>query len=162
MYMMIIREELLHPLFTHFPIVILFAAPVLRLASLLPLSNENRIFLVKASRLALYIGPLSLIITIYLGDMAFEIVKSNLCQLFDAYRHEQLAYESLYAFMAAVVFDVVSKLDNLNKKLVRGASLFCFLMMIIGNYLMFSSAHLGANLVYEQGAAVKAATPKCD
>lgn len=155
-----IREELLHPVLSHFPIAMFSLALVTKLLELL-LRKAKREFQLKlnfVSKFLIYLAPLFFLVSMYLGDSSFEIIKSEFCDLALVSKHEDLAYFALYFFLGTLIFESLSEfLKKFELLLQVGA----FITLLFGNYYLFKTAHLGGELVYEKGAAVKVA-PKCN
>jgi uncharacterized membrane protein len=155
-----IREELLHPMISHFPIAMFSLALVTKSLELLTYS-KYRDFSKKVNFLSkslIFTAPLFFLITIYLGDIATEIIKSNFCESYLIPKHEELGYYALYFFIGSLIFESLSEVFK-DKKIICNSII--LLTLIGGNYFLFQTAHLGAKLVYEKGAAVNVA-PKCD
>ncbi|ATH09339.1 hypothetical protein BIY24_15740 [Halobacteriovorax marinus] len=155
-----IREELYHPMFSHFPIVMFALALITKLIglSLLKLRPQAANYLLTTAKLLIYISPFLFLITIYLGDFALDQIKNQFCDLFQIYKHEEVAYYALYCFLVVLALEAVSELKhNFKIHMQVGALIFLF----CGNYFLFKTAHSGALLVYDLGAAVKVA-PKCN
>ena len=77
------RTELWHPMMVHFPIVLLLGAALLRILHYF-LSSKNARFTKKMSRVLLYVGAISVWVTIYTGTLADSIPKilgANLIRL---------------------------------------------------------------------------------
>lgn len=155
-----IREELYHPLFSHFPIVMFFLALLTKVIglSLHKLKKDFAKLFLSSSKLLIYTSPFVFLISIYLGDFALDQIKNEFCDLFQIYKHEEIAYYALYCFLVVLGLEAVSELKTKLKSILQiGVIIFLF----IGNYFLFETAHSGATLVYDLGAAVKVA-PKCN
>jgi uncharacterized membrane protein len=144
-----LREELFHPLFAHFPIALLSLTPFLFLPRF---SNKEDI--VKKSDLLfktnLYLGLVFYLIVLFLGDLSLEIIKNSLSSLQAAYHHEDMAYYTLYIFIAVVASDTI----YLNFKDKHWIKYITFILCLFGVYFLVLAAHSGATLVYDQGAGV--------
>ncbi|GAB4016860.1 MAG: hypothetical protein Fur0010_16950 [Bdellovibrio sp.] len=141
-----IRPELLHPLFSHFPIAFLGVYPLLFLASFK--WKELALF----ARIALFAGVAGMFISIYLGDMALERLMSSICNLPLVYDHESKAYNLLYFSLLLGGIDLVIQFRKmLILKIIQTSFSICIL------YFLFQTGHSGSDLVYENGVAVKVA-----
>lgn len=158
--MIMIRDELLHPMISHFPIAMFSLALLTKVLELLsytkfPDFSKKLNFLSKS---LIFTAPLFFLVTIYLGDIATEAIKSSFCDFYAISKHEELGYYALYFFIGSLVFESLSEVAKQRKIL-------CYIGVVItligGNYFLFKTAHLGGKLVYEKGAAVKVA-PKCN
>lgn len=155
-----IREELLHPLFSHFPIVLFVLALLTKIiwVILRLLKNQHAPQFQYISKLIIYVAPFTYLISIYLGDFALDQIKSDFCDLHEVYKHEEVAYYALYCFLVVLALEAVSELKSKLKMILQAGTI---LFLILGNFYLFETAHLGAKLVYDMGAAVKVA-PKCN
>ncbi len=154
-----LREELYHPMFSHFPIVMFALALITKLLSLILIklekeSGEKFLFI---SKLLIYVTPFTFLITMYLGDFALDQIKNEFCDLHTVYKHEEVAYYALYSFLIVLAFEAISELKSKFKTLFQIGTL---IFLMLGNFYLFKTAHSGARLVYDLGAAVKVA-PKC-
>ena len=157
-----IREELLHPISVHFPLVMFTLAMIIKALEISSFKwkkqlRENYSFCVKV---LLFTAPMLYIISMFLGDSALEIITKDICDLTAAYRHESLSYNAMYAFCVALIFETLTVIDRFTCKLLASFHFLVLTFLIVGNVYMFQSAHSGAMLVYEQGAAVKNAVCK--
>ncbi len=145
-----LREELYHPVVSHFPIALLSLVPFVGLGRLMKKENiiKNCEFLF---RVFLYLGLTSYLVTLYLGDLSLEIIKSQLPKLQAAYHHEDMAYYTLYLFMSVLGIDSL----YLNMKDKHWLNYFIIIASFAGLYFLIQTGHSGATLVYEYGAAVK-------
>jgi uncharacterized membrane protein len=161
--MLYIREELLHPVFSHFPLALLPIALLLKCIEIYISykASSHQKTLNLAFRFTLGAGLLSFLVTLYLGDSALDQIKNDFCQLSLISRHEDHAYWALPFFLVALALDPFTYFENFPKKLFPLSQIFLFLFMIGGNFYLFKTGHSGGELVYEHGAAVKAATQKC-
>lgn len=159
-----IREELLHPALSHFPIACLVLVVFTKLTQLIvikkyPELEQNLTF---THRFLLLIGCAMLLPTMFLGDMALDIVKGNLCNLVKAYQHEELGQITLIIFIIALAGEVLIISEKIKRNLIYFVHIFVFGFILLGNTYLFQTAHTGANLVYEQGAGLlNANTYKC-
>jgi len=155
-----IREELLHPVLSHFPIAMFSLALGTKLLELL-LFKAKREFQKKlnfVSKFLIYLAPLFFLIAMFLGDSSLDIIKNEFCDLSLVSKHEDLSYWALYFFLGTLIFE---SLSEFLKKFEIFLQIGAFITLLFGNYFLFKTAHLGGELVYEKGAAVKVA-PKCN
>lgn len=156
------RTELWHPMIVHFPIVLLLGAALLRIIKPVFSSGQAR-FIINMSRVFLYSGALSVWVTIYTGTLADSIVTRTLCDPTVLETHENAAFTVGYLFSAAAFLDVLDfisweKLEVVKHKfkgwLITG-------LLVAGSLYLGYTAHLGASLVYQQGAAVYQPSEGC-
>lgn len=164
--MLPIREELLHPMFLHFPIALFVLALLLKFSQLIcPKQFKNTIIYISISnKVILTLAALTYLISIFLGDIALDAIKKNFCDLSAIYNHEQVAQNALYFFIGALLFEGVSSIEQIKKSkfYLTTINLIVLTFLFAGNYTMVDAAHLGAQLVYEKGAAVKNSSNSCD
>ena len=153
-----IREELLHVVFAHFPIAMLSLALLCKI--ILVLTPEK--FALTKSKIEfsylslLFSAPMFYLITIFLGDTALDLIKNDVCNLTLVYEHEQTAEKAIPFFLVTIVLEVLLLSKKITKApLLKLLSLISLIFLIIGNLFMFKAAHLGGQMVYEYGTAVK-------
>ncbi|MFK8136791.1 MAG: DUF2231 domain-containing protein, partial [Bdellovibrionales bacterium] len=153
---MLLREELFHPIVSHFPIAMYFLAWGVSLVLLFfKTDSPKRNYLNGLVSFLLYVGAPFLLLSIFLGDMAFEITKKNLCSISKAYEHESYAEYSLVALIIAILVHSILQYPDLKAKIVpRLRSILLALVLSVGVAYLGWTAHLGGQLVYEQGAGV--------
>lgn len=153
-----IREELLHPVSSHFPIAFLLILSITKLIQVFVMVKSPDSEFLKSMKsinaFLLFTGAISLLPTIFLGDMAFDIIKSDMKSLITAYKHEEMAHYTLYTYIVALIVEVSSYLKRMSKKEGLIVQSVLYLVIIIGNIFLIQAAHLGGEMVYEQGAAV--------
>lgn len=155
------RTELWHPLVVHFPIVLLLGGVVLRLLSRF-FKGINGTFLKKASRLSLWAGVITAWAAIYTGTLADAIVVRELCDPTVLEDHENAGYTIGVLFTIAAALDLLKiNLPQDNLLLKKAAEWVIILLMVIGSGYVGYTAHLGASLVYQQGAAVYVPSAGC-
>lgn len=150
-----IRVEQLHPLFIHFPIVFLILAPILKLTGILIKKYQRELRFTYLVSLCL--GLIGLLVSLYFGDIAFAQIKSEVCQFQLVHRHEDLAYYCVFAFVIALLFELLVQIWS--KEFM---SYLAFLPLIIGQYFLIETSHLGAKMVYDHAIGTKASSLLCD
>lgn len=152
-----LREELIHPALIHFPISCLI---------LILFTKSAQIFMAKKSKdylklisfthyFLLFVGLSMLLPVIFLGDMALDVIKGQLCSLTTAYKHEELSQMTLIIFILVLALEVTLLTGKVKKSLFGIAHILILFFIGIGDFYLIKTAHLGGILVYEQGAAVK-------
>ncbi|MEX2572636.1 MAG: DUF2231 domain-containing protein [Balneolaceae bacterium] len=156
------RTELWHPVSVHFPIVLLLGAGLLSVLRHFAGSKHAR-FIHKMSGVFLYTGSVTIWISIYTGTLADSIVTRDLCDPTILEAHENAAFTLGYLFTAASLIDLIDFIPSEQfKKLKHPLKGWLVTLLLVGGgfYLMYT-AHLGARLVYQQGAAVYQPTENC-
>lgn len=154
------RIEIWHPLSVHFPIALLIFATLMMAIALLS-KNEYKVLIQKLGSILLYTGCFAAWISIFTGDLAEGTVARKICDPTVLKRHETGAYIMAYFFSAASIINLMLLFKLLKNKLIPFAQYLIFLMMLIGTGYLVYVGHLGASLVYEQGAGVKIPTSDC-
>lgn len=156
------RTELWHPMVVHFPIVLLLGAALLRVVQPLFRSGTAR-FTTTMSRVLLYVGTLSVWVAIYTGSLADSIVTRTLCDPTVLESHENVGFTVGVLFSAAALLDVMAVLSRGRFAILKHKFMgwFVTLLLVAGSFFLGYTAHLGASLVYQQGAAVYQPTQGC-
>lgn len=155
------RTEIWHPLFVHFPIALLIIATISGVTALF-LNSKRKENWQTASGVLLLLGTVTAWISIYTGNLADGIVARQICDPTILKEHELSAFKLAYLFSAAASIYLVilfTRLKSMTKSIFNYLSV--ILMAIGTGYLVYTS-HLGASLVYEQGAGVNKPTANCN
>lgn len=151
-----LRTEVWHPLSVHFPIALLLIATLFKFASLFVKTKtwEN------AGSFLLYLGTVGAWISIFTGDMADGIVSRELCDPTVLKDHENAAWTLVWLFSVASLIDIIriTKIISLKPKLIKVVAV---LLMLVGSGFLMYTGHLGAKLVYQQGAGVYQPSEDC-
>ncbi|MEX1213001.1 MAG: DUF2231 domain-containing protein [Balneolaceae bacterium] len=154
------RAELWHPMVVHFPIALLLGAAVLRWIHLA--TGRNRFpVLYSCSKGMLVVGALFSWLAIYTGDIADSIVTRALCDPTVLEAHEQLAMWTAFLFTIAAILDLIHDYWKWNDWKGSFATWTVAILLLAGSAGLSYTAHLGASLVYQQGAAVYHPTDGC-
>ncbi len=155
------REEVLHPLTVHFPIGLLMVSAALWFLSFCGLKERLRF----ASDILLILGAIGGWIAVYTGGLAEEVVNGVICDPTITHRHGDGARVSMIllslALAARVAMVVVARI-NYRIKFEYVSSFVVSILMLAGSAALIQSAHLGASLVYVQGAAVNHPGDMCE
>ncbi|MGM0459783.1 MAG: DUF2231 domain-containing protein [Bacteroidota bacterium] len=156
------RTELWHVMLVHFPIVLLPGAALLRVLSRF-ITDKHSGFLLKASRLSLVVGVIFAWIAVYTGSLADSIVVRDLCDPTVLEDHENSGYTVGVLFTIAALIDIgAMKFLAGRKRLVKKLTEWIVLLILLaGSGYVAYTAHLGASMVYQQGAAVYMPSSDC-
>ncbi len=153
-----LRPELFHPLFVHFPIALTVLCFLTFVGSFFSSNDWWKI----SSRAFLYVSLMLIGLALFTGDFAEDAVKKFLCDRHEFREHEEHAYQTLYILILALLLDMAmlwsEKKKPSLKKYFKALLLF---VLAASNISLAITGHHGANMVYEQGAAVKNITVDC-
>ncbi|AWW29463.1 MULTISPECIES: DUF2231 domain-containing protein [Echinicola] len=152
------RTETWHPLSVHFPIAFLLLATLVCLVIYFA-SGEQRKFLQYCRAGLLMIGTVTIWIAIYTGSLAYNVVVRKICDPQMLGEHQWYAYASAITYSTAMFTEWVLylKIISKNKLLVHAITI----LLIIGAFGLGYAGHLGASVVYQQGAGVYQPTEDC-
>lgn len=156
------RAELWHPLVVHFPIALLLVGTGLRLLGMGHQRYASLHVAQSAGRLLLVLGTVGTWVAVYTGTIADAAVARTLCDPTVVEQHEQWAYAVAWLFTAGVVIDGLTayalSLPSLGR---RSLQALLIVVLLAGSGALGYVGHLGATLVYQQGAAVYDPGPDC-
>lgn len=143
----------------HLPLGVLGVAVLFELLRFLPMRSAA--FFSKVSLLLLLIGVPSAWLTVYLGEVAEDMVNKLICDPTATHEHEDMAMLASYLFSAALTLKLALYLFGGALKELVSSSILRFalntgplLLMLTGAAYLVYTGHLGATLVYNQGAGV--------
>ena len=150
------RVEVWHPLSVHFPIALLITATIFKGVAYF---NSREVWSHGGSIL-LIAGVITSWIAIYTGDLADGTVSRTICDPTILKDHENGAYVLSWLFTAAALPDLVYtfKLYLFKKNEVKTTVI---IILLIGSGYLIYVGHLGATLVYQQGAGVYKPAEDC-
>lgn len=150
------RTEVLHALSVHLPVTALLLATLIYLMSWV----VKKQWPYPASGFILIIGTIGAWISMFTGDAADGIVSRNLCDPTVLKEHENAALITSILFTTASVIYLV-QLFWLKKRfsvLIKAAT---SIVLIVGAIFLMYVGHLGASLVYQQGAGTYQPSEDC-
>ena len=152
------RTEVFHPLSVHFPIAILLVAFLFKLIAL----GSAKDLWKQGGTFLLLLGTIGVWIAIYTGNLADGIVSRKICDPTVLKEHQNLAYVTAWLFTASLLIDLLkfSKIRFLTQKKSL-LSILCIITLSIGSGYLMYVGHLGATLVYQQGAGVYHPSEDC-
>jgi uncharacterized membrane protein len=150
------RIELLHPPLVHFPIAFLLLGTALELVAFV-CRAERRNYLRTTSLLLFFLGTIGAWLAVWSGEEAEHIVNRVICDPTVTELHEE------WAVAVSWLFTAVLALSAIRRRYPQSAwlSLLVALSAVIGSSGLAYVGHLGASLVYQQGAAVYHPTADC-
>lgn len=152
------RTEIFHPLSVHFPIALLLVAFVFKLFAL----RSSREVWDLGGRILLILGTIGIWIAVFTGDLADGIVSRKLCDPTILKDHENFAYITAWLFLASGVIELLRGLGiSFLARYPFLLKLVIILLMGLGSACLVYVGHLGATLVYQQGAGVYHPTSNC-
>jgi len=151
-----LRTEVWHPLSVHFPIALLLIATLFKCFAVFSKAKTWK----NAGSFLLYLGTIGAWISIYTGDMADGIVSRELCDPTVLKDHENAAWTVVWLFSIASVIDLlrITRIIKLKSNLIKVVAV---LLMLVGSGFLVYTGHLGAKLVYQQGAGVYQPSEDC-
>lgn len=155
------RTELWHPLIVHFPIALLLIGTGMRLVGEFRRWFPAVQFLVPSGRLLLLLGTVGAWGAVYTGTLADAEVVRSLCDPTVVEAHEGWAYRAAYLFTASLLVDGVLWLRRPGQWVRWGLVGLLTVCLVAGSAGLGYVGHLGARLVYQQGAAVHHPAPDC-
>jgi uncharacterized membrane protein len=153
----------LHPLIVHFPIALLFVAPLFVILGIVVGPLKGRPFLVSALIL-MALGTGSIFVAVETGELASELVRSTSAVRAVLQQHQNLAEttEVLFTLLTVVLAALLFAPKLLRRELglrVLVALLAAFLLFYItGALFLVKTAHQGARLVHELGVKAPVAS----
>lgn len=154
------RPEVWHALSVHFPIALLPIATITLLISFF-VKEVNRRHWQAAGGFLLFAGCLLAWVAIYTGGVADGIVARKICDPTILKDHE-IASETMTWLFTGSSFLMIGILANVFSGRVRSTTLIlAFLLMLTGTGYLVYTGHIGATLVYDQGAGVKNHSVDC-
>jgi uncharacterized membrane protein len=150
------RIELLHPPLVHFPIAFLLLGTALEIGALVR-AAERRPALRATARLLFVVGAIGAWLAVWSGGEAEHVVNRVICDPTVTEEHET------WGLAVAWIFSGVALATIVRTRLVaqRLLTILIALAAIAGSLALTYTGHLGATLVYQQGAGVYRPTPTC-
>lgn len=153
------RAEIWHPLSVHFPIALLTFATLFFIISLFLKGSKANSFTFMA-KVLLLIGVVAAWVSIYTGNKADGAVSRTICDPIVLKDHEISAYTSTIIFSIAAFFLLLTDIPFV-KKGVRLLQVLVLAGLLAGSGYLIYAGHLGATVVYQQGAGVYKPDPNC-
>ena len=156
----IMRPEMWHPLSVHFPIAILPIATLTLVVSLF-VRDVNRKHWQMAGTLLLFAGCLLAWVAIYTGNVADGVVARKICDPTVLKDHELASETMTWLFTASSLLMIGFIANVVSTRLRKVALLVALVLMLAGTGYLVYTGHVGATLVYDQGAGVRNHSVDC-
>jgi uncharacterized membrane protein len=154
------RSELWHPMVVHFPIGLLLFGVVLYLLHFPFRASVLQKRLLFSARIALVTGSVAAWVAVVTGEVADSVVGRIVCDPLVLEAHEEFGYAVAFLFSAVTVLDILSTFLK-NKRLLLWGRVIIASTLVAGAVLIGYVGHLGAKIVYQQGAAVYQPSEDC-
>jgi len=155
------RTELWHPVTVHFPIALLLAATLFLLISFFVRQESKKLFQ-NGAFMVLVLGAIGAWVSLYTGDLADGIVARKLCDPTVLKDHELASKTMTYLFTAAALIHISFFFNLLGSRMKQISLYVIFVFMLVGSVFLIRTGHLGASIVYQQGAGVHNHSVDCD
>jgi len=153
------REEVWHPLSVHLPIVTLLLASLAAIVSLAVKNKIYHLFLQQMVFAMLAVGVLSGWLAIYTGELAYAIEVRKICDPKVLQEHQWWSYSSLIVYSLVFFLEIIRKfIVPRFAKAIKWIGLFLLSAALLG---LLYTGHLGASLVYQQGAGTYNPSDDC-
>lgn len=150
------RTELWHPLIVHLPIVTLLLATAAGLLEFITKSAVHKLFLRQTISVMLTLGVLGGWIGIYTGQLSYNIEVRKICDPEPLQSHQWWSYVSMIIFTIALLLRVIQRyFDPLILKII------ITILLLTGGATLLYTGHLGASVVYQQGAGTYKPSADC-
>lgn len=154
------RPEVWHALSVHFPIALLPVATIAFAISFF-LGETRQKYWRAGATLLLFAGTLMAWVAIYTGGVADGVVARKLCDPTVLKDHELAGEAMTWIFTIATALQLTF-MTTLAKPRLRTIGIYLSLiLMLTGTGYLVYTGHVGASLVYEQGAGVKGYPTDC-
>lgn len=153
------QTELWHPVIVHLPIVTLLLASMAGLFQYIIRDAAWKLFTTQMIKVMLFLGVVSGWIGIYSGQLAYNIEVRKICDPKALQQHQWWSYVSLIIFSVALIGLFLNSIYKTRLETVLKTTI-TFLLVSGGIALMYAG-HLGAAVVYQQGAGVHKPKDDC-
>lgn len=152
------RAEIFHPLTVHFPIGVLIAATFFKLIAFFVMGD----WWSRGGSVLLMLGTLGAWAAVYTGNIADGAVSRALCDPTVLKSHQNLAETATWIFTVALIPDwLILWKGEVLPRLKRPLTTIALIAILVGTGFLTFAGHLGATLVYQQGAGVYHPSPDC-
>lgn len=153
------RTELWHPLMVHLPVTTLLLASVAGLLYYLMVKPGHKQFIKLFTMVLLFIGVTTGWGGIYTGQLAYNIEVRKICDPKVLQEHQWWSYFTVIIFTVILALKIAGKW--LSPRINHVLAIICLPLYIAGLAGIMYAGHLGAEVVYNQGAAVHKPKDDC-
>jgi uncharacterized membrane protein len=150
------RTEVLHALSVHLPLTSLILAALLFLVSWV----VKKSWIIPASGFLLIIGTIGAWISMFTGNAADGIVARTICDPTVLKDHDNGALTTSILFTAASILYFIPY-TQFSPRFRLAIKIVTSLVLIVATAFLMYVGHLGASLVYQQGAGTFQPSPDC-
>lgn len=150
------RQEVWHALSVHLPIVTLLLSSVFAVLWAFVKGSQNNFFK-KSTVVMLFLGVIGAWISIYSGEFAYDVVGREICDPQVLKDHMYWAYFSAYVYSGGLAVLIVY-FFFIKRQILKYLH---SLILLLGLAALLYSGHLGASLVYNQGAGTYRPSGDC-
>lgn len=154
------RTELWHPLSVHLPIVVLLLATVVGSIEFFVKKQQKKTFFRQTKAWLLGLGIITVWIAIYTGTLAYNVEVRKLCDPGVLQDHQWWGYAVALTYSAVGLIELIFHFEII-KKAQRIQRIAVVILLLAGASGMGYVGHLGASLVYQQGAATNQPSEDC-
>lgn len=151
------RKELWHPMMVHIPIATLFLATLVGVLMLFNPSEKNGPFLARSFSWLLGIGVITAWLAIYTGLWAYNTEVRRICDPAVLKSHLWWGYCAAILYTAGFLLFILRRIAPFKRLLIICA----IVLTLAGAGSLGYTGHLGASLVYQQGAGVRQPSADC-
>lgn len=147
-----LRDELFHPAIVHFPVALLTLAGGLAVFWLVFRRGLDTLLLI------LFLGTVGGWLGILTGGWSEDVVNRIICDPTVTQNHEKWAEWAVWSASAALPLVTYARFRRAHGLKFR---FICLALLLFSSGAVLFAGHLGASLVYQQGAGVYKPGPQC-
>lgn len=149
------RIELLHPATIHFSVALILVGSLFWLAGALRNRWPQLVAFDTVGCVTICLATIATWVAVQTGFWADGVVGRELYDPRPLKEHENAGLTLAWVMTAVAVLDLLRRYRRVPKRLRTAGWLLVVGLLLIGNGLVIYTAHLGAGLVYQQGAGVQ-------
>lgn len=153
------RKELWHPMMVHFPIATLLLASGIGAIMLFKPNEGNGLISARSFMGLLAFGSVTAWLAIYTGLWSYNSEVRRICDPTVMKAHRMWGYYTATFYSVSLVLYAISRWFSRATRLLRYLAIS---IALGGAGALGYTGHLGASLVYQQGAGVRQPSEDCD